>query len=389
MINEKKLHSVTALFNTPDEIIHAAEKVSSDGYTKFDVHTPYPVHGMDKAMRLKPSKLGYITLVFGLSGAALAMLLMYFTMSRDYPMIIGGKPFFPLPAFVPVTFEVTVLLATLSTVIGMLTFFFKFPDNDNPLHDTDYMKAVSSDKYGVCIYSNDPKFDDEKAKELFNKLHSYSIADIYYPEKNQYPVLQPKFLVFLGILAIVTSAATYGILNKALYIVPFDWMMKQNKVIAQSTNEFFEDNNGMRKPVEGTVARGLMPYKYQDQLQQPEKPLTNPLIPTKENLELGKKKFLTFCSPCHGNFADGDSRLNGQFPNPPTLHSNKVRGWQDGNIYHVITNGQNIMPSYASQITREERWAIINYIRVLQRAKNASDADILLSKKESSSNGTK
>lgn len=389
MKNESRLHSVTALFNTPDEIIHAASKVSAEGYEKFDVHTPYPVHGMDKAMRLKPSKLGYITLAFGLSGAALAMLLMYFTMSKDYPMIIGGKPFFPLPAFIPVTFEVTVLLATLSTVIGMLTFFFKFPDNDNPLHDTDYMKAVSSDKYGVCIYAADPKFDAANVKELFANLHSYSINEIYYPDMQIYPVLQPKFLLFLAITAVAVSAITYGTLNKALYIVPFDWMMKQNKITAQSANEFFEDGNGMRKPVEGTVARNGIPYKYQEQLQQPEKPLTNPLLPSKENLEKGKKKFLTFCSPCHGNFADGDSRLNGQFPNPPTLHSKKVRDWQDGNIYHVITNGQNIMPSYASQITPEERWAIINYIRVLQRAKNASDADLLLSKKESSVNGTK
>jgi len=377
------------LFNTPDEIINAAKKVTSEGYTKYDAHTPYPVHGMDKAMRLKPSKLGYITLAFGLSGAALAMLLMYATMTKDYPLVIGGKPFFPLPAFIPVTFEVTVLLATLSTVIGMLTFFFKFPDNDNPLHDTAYMKAVSSDKYGICIYADDPAFEAEKVSRLLKSLNSFSVSEIYYPEKTKYPALQPKFLMFLAILAVVTSAITYGTLNKALYIVPFDWMMNQAKITAQSPNEFFKDGNGMRPPVEGTVARGLMPYKYQEQLQQPEKPLVNPVLPTKEVLETGKKKFLTFCSPCHGNFAEGDSRLNGQFPSPPTLHSKKVREWQDGNIYHVITNGQNIMPSYASQITREERWAIVNYIRVLQRAKNASDNDINLSKKESSSNGTK
>lgn len=389
MNKDPMLHSLTALFNTPDEIIHAAEKVSSEGYTKYDVHTPYPVHGMDKAMKLEPSKLGYITLIFGLSGTALALLLMYYTMGMDYPMIIGGKPFFALPAFIPVTFELTVLLATLSTVIGMLTFFFKFPDNDNPLHGTDYMKAVSSDKYGVCINASDPKFNIDEVNALYRKLHASRIIEVYFPEKVKYPILQPKFLILLAVIALLTSGATYVTLNKALYVLPFDWMMNQGKITAQSKSDFFADKVGMRKPVEGTVARGFLPYKYKEQLQQPDKPLTNPILPTKEVLELGKKKFLTFCSPCHGNFGDGDSRLNGQFPNPPTLHSNKVRGWLDGNIYHVITNGQNIMPSYALQIPREERWAIINYIRVLQRAKNASDSDILLSKKESSSNGTK
>jgi mono/diheme cytochrome c family protein len=68
--------------------------------------------------------------------------------------------------------------------------------------------------------------------------------------------------------------------------------------------------------------------------------------------------------------------MNAQFPNPPTLHSDKVRNWADANIYHVISNGQNVMPSYAKQISRDDRWAIVNYIRVLQRSQNAKDSDI-------------
>ncbi|MFN3695783.1 MAG: DUF3341 domain-containing protein, partial [Ignavibacterium sp.] len=131
----KKLYGLAALFKTPDEIIEVAKKTSASGYQKYDIHSPYPVHGIERAMKLKPSKLGFITLVFGLTGSALALLLMYWTMSVDYPMIIGGKPFFALPAFIPITFEVTVLLATLATVIGMITFFFRFPENDHPLHD--------------------------------------------------------------------------------------------------------------------------------------------------------------------------------------------------------------------------------------------------------------
>ncbi|PIP78274.1 MAG: hypothetical protein COW85_04845, partial [Ignavibacteria bacterium CG22_combo_CG10-13_8_21_14_all_37_15] len=169
-MSERKLYGLTALFQTPDEIVHAAKKVQDSGYKKYDVHTPYPVHGMDAAMKLKPSNLGYVTLIFGLSGAAFALLFMYWAMSKDYPMIIGGKPFFALPAFIPITFEITVLLATLATVIGMLTFYFKFPNNSQPLHDTPYMKAVSSDKYGICIEADDELFDLEKVKHLFKEL---------------------------------------------------------------------------------------------------------------------------------------------------------------------------------------------------------------------------
>ena len=141
----------------------------------------------------------------------------------------------------------------------------------------------------------------------------------------------------------------------------------------------------MRKPVEGTVARNFIPYEYRG-LAAPVVPLSNPLTPTNEVMNLGKKRYLTFCSPCHGNLGDGDSRLRGQFPNPPSLHSEKVRGWLDGNIYHVIVNGQNVMPSYASQLSRDERWAVIHYIRALQKAKNASPSEIIEAKKEISSN---
>ncbi|HSH65389.1 MAG TPA: cytochrome c, partial [Bacteroidia bacterium] len=159
----------------------------------------------------------------------------------------------------------------------------------------------------------------------------------------------------------------------------------QDKTVAQEKSDYFSDEYGMRQPVKGTVARGFIPYPYMGQ-PVPAEVLTNPILPTKENIELGKRKFLTYCSPCHGNYADGDSRLRGQFPNPPTLHTSRVREMQDGMIYHIITNGQNIMPSYASQVTREERWAIVNYIRVLQRAKNAQESDLSTAKKMISEN---
>ncbi len=387
MNNDKKIFGIAATFKTPDEIINAAKKVSSSGFTEFDVNTPYPVHGMDKAMKIKPSKLGFVTLVMGLSGASIALLFMYWTMSVDYPMVIGGKPFFALPAFIPVTFELTVLLATVSTVIAMIALFFRLPDNKHPLHDTDYMKSVSADKYGIVIEATDTKFDEKSVTDFLKNLNPLKIEIIYYPPEDSYPIFQPKFIMFLIVVAVLVSGGTYITLNKLLYTVPYNFMMDQDKLNPQKPSELFADGRGMRTPVEGTVARGFMPYPYAGQTNPPEV-LANPYLPTKENLELGKSKFLTYCSPCHGNFAEGDSRLRGQFPNPPTLHSTRARDFSDGMIYHIITNGQNVMPSYASQITREERWAVVNYIRVLQRAKNASDSDLIEMKKETGSNVT-
>jgi len=387
-MSEKKLFGLSAIFASPDAVIHAVKKVEEAGYKNYDVHTPYPLHGMDAAMKLKPSKLGYVTLSFGLSGAAFALLFMYWAMSKDYPMIIGGKPFFALPAFIPITFELTVLFATLATVIGMLAVYFKFPSNNHPLHDTPYMKAVSADKFGICIEADDKLFDIEKIKNLFKELHAQNISEIYFPAPEPVNIFEPKFLTLLALVALLTSAATYVTLNKVIYAQPFTWMMNQPKVNVQTKSAFYADGFSMRKPVEGTVARGFIPYEYKG-LAAPVVPLSNPLLPTASTLDLGKKRFLTFCSPCHGNLGDGDSRLRGQFPNPPSLHSEKVRTWQDGNIYHVITNGQNVMPSYASQLSRDERWAVIHYIRALQKAKNASPSEIVTAKKESSANVAK
>jgi mono/diheme cytochrome c family protein len=118
-----------------------------------------------------------------------------------------------------------------------------------------------------------------------------------------------------------------------------------------------------------------MPEEYKESPDSAGKYLQNPLEYNEKNIALGKKKFLTYCSPCHGNLAKGDSRLKDNFPKPPTLHSKKLKEWTDGRIYHVITFGQGVMPSYAKQVTRQERWAIIQYIRTLQRALNPSEED--------------
>jgi mono/diheme cytochrome c family protein len=381
IMTDRKIFGVTALFNDPNAIIEAARNVSSSGFTKWDVNAPYPIHGIDKAMKMKPSQLGIVTLISGLTGVVLALLLMWWTMSIDYPMIIGGKPFFALPAFIPVTFEVTVIMATVSTVVAMFAFFFGLPRNAHALHDTEYMKKVSRDHYGIVIEVIDPKFDERATIEFLKSLKPLSTEIIYYPEKEGYPIFEPRFLGFLFGVAVVVSIGTYLMLNKLMYIQPFDWMDDQAKIIPQTGSEFFADGRGMRLPVEGTVARGFIPYPFMGETN-PKEVLSNPYFPTKENLELGQRKFLTYCSPCHGNFGDGDSRLAGQFPNPPTLHSDRARNFADGMIYHIITNGQNVMPSYASQVTREQRWAIVNYIRALQRAKNASDSDLKFVKAE-------
>lgn len=376
-MSDKSLYGYTGLFDTPDEIVNAAMMVADKGYTKYDVNTPYPVHGMDKAMKLPPSKLGYAALVFGLSGLLSFFGLLYWMLVIDYPLVIGGKPFFAFPAFIPILFEVLVLSASVATVITMIIVYFKFPNISHPLHDTHYMKNVSIDKYGICIEASDEKFNESEVKSFLEKLGAKNIAPVYFEESDEeIKILEPKFIGLLIIVAVVISGGTYFSLNKLMFMAPFNWMMEQEKIIAQDNESIFTDDFAMRQPVRGTIARGALPYKYIGQPDSAGVNLKNPLLPTIKNLEFGKFKYNVYCSPCHGNYGEGDSRLKGQFPNPPSLHSEKARTWTDGRIYHVITEGQNVMPAYTSQLDPEERWAIVHYVRALQRSLNAKESDL-------------
>lgn len=372
----KRVHSVTGLFDTPNEILHAAEEIRKAGYTMFDINTPYPVHGIERAMKLKPSKLGYVTFFVGVGGALFAFLFMTWVSVYNYPLVIGGKPFFTWPAFVPITFEVTVLSASIATVLTMLFVMFRFPNVSNPIHDTNYMKQVSSDKFGAMISALDPKFNEVSASEFLLKLGAKNVEIVYYPDDVKIKVFEPKFLIFLVLVGIITSGVTYFTLNKLMYMQPFSWMSEQNKVLPQTKSDFWTDGFSNRPPVPGTVPRNYIGYEFKGKPDSVIYGLSNPLPFNSKIVEIGKQKYNTFCSPCHGYFGKGDSRLRNQFPNPPTLLSEKVKNWADGNIFHVITNGQNIMPSYAKQISVEDRWAIIHYIRVLQRAQNAKDTDL-------------
>lgn len=379
-VRSKKLYGLAALYNTPDEITRAAADVAGRGYEKFDVYTPYPLHGMDDAMGMKGSKVGYVSFALGLTGMCLALLMIWWMSSVNYPNIIGGKPFFSLPPAIPITFEGTILFTGIATVLGMLILFNQLPKINSPLNDTDFMKNVSSDKYGLFIKAEDDKFIASEVKSLFLSEGAYDVQEIYYRESNltaKTPIFDKKFLTAIAGTAILTAVVTYFTLNFVLYsTIPFDWMWEQERIDSQSPSNFFPNKSGMREPVKGTVAKGFLPYEFAGQPDSSVKLTANPLPLSKLVLERGQDRFNIYCSPCHGYTGDGEGRMRGLFPKPPTLHSVKAINWQDGNIYHVITNGQNTMPSYAEQVPSDDRWAIIHYIRSLQRSKNATDTDL-------------
>jgi len=377
-MDNKILYAVSGLFSSPNDIIHAAEETARAGYKNYDLNTPYPLHGMAQAMKLPHSKLGYAALVVGLFGVVFALSFMSWVSILGYPLVIGGKPYFSLPAFIPITFEVTVLSASIATFVTMVFVFFKLPNLKHPLHDTDYLKSVSTDKFGIIIQAVDPIFNEEQVKHFLASLGAENIKPIYYDEEElsvKNKIFEPKFIAFLIAVAILNSAAVYYSFNKLMYINPFNFMDNQEKLNPQEPGLLSADSYGMRVPVEGTIARGHLPYLFVNDTTDAFKYLANPLLPSNHNLGRGQQKFNTFCSPCHGFFAEGKSRLQGQFLAPPSLQTEKVRNWKDAVIFNIITSGFNVMPSYASQIPEEERWQIILYIRALQRSQHAKESD--------------
>jgi hypothetical protein len=158
-----------AEFETADEIIGAAERVRDAGYEKWDVHTPYPVHGMDSAMGLPDSRLGWIVLLAGLTGLSLAVLMMQWMNGYDYPLVIGGKPPDAFASMVPIMFELTVLLSAFGATFGMLG-LNELPRHHHPVFYSQRFEAASNDRFFISIEGEDKKFDADKTRSFLEEL---------------------------------------------------------------------------------------------------------------------------------------------------------------------------------------------------------------------------
>tara|TARA_B100000131_G_scaffold229696_1_gene221483 strand:+ start:1435 stop:1962 length:528 start_codon:yes stop_codon:yes gene_type:complete len=157
-----------AEFSSPKSLLKAAEVLSDCGYSKYDVYSPFPIHGMDDAMKLKHSKLGWIVLCGGSVGLLTGFFLQTWV-SLHYPLIISGKPFFSYPAFVPVTFELMVLFSAFSAVFGMFA-LNKLPQHYNPLFKSDYFRKATSHGFFIGLDSTEKGYDREKLRELLGTI---------------------------------------------------------------------------------------------------------------------------------------------------------------------------------------------------------------------------
>lgn len=139
--------------------------------------------------------------------------------------------------------------------------------------------------------------------------------------------------------------------------------------LSQTSNAVLPDGMTQQPPVEGTIARGFMPFRYgpgTDEAARAGRELKNPMSPTSEILARGQKVYLNQCAVCHGQTGAGDGPIIPKYPNPPSYRTETSKNLPDGTIFHVITLGRNDMPPHAAQVSEADRWRVILYIRKLQ-----------------------
>jgi hypothetical protein len=166
-----------AEYDNPGKLMKAAKLVNRAGYTKFDAHSPFPIHGMDEAMGLKESKLGWIVLSHALAGFAGGLVLQVWAASVAYPINIGGRPFANIPAFVPVTFELTILLSAFAAVFGML-FLNNLPKHHHSLFNSKNFDGVTDDKFFISIEAEDGMYSEEETQKFLKETGASRVETV-------------------------------------------------------------------------------------------------------------------------------------------------------------------------------------------------------------------
>jgi hypothetical protein len=167
----KRVHGALAEFPCAKDLYHAAEKVRDAGFKHWDVHSPFPIHGMDAAMGLPKSILSMFVLIGGATGTLTAFLLEYITQVVIYPTVVQSKPsnIFTIPAFFPVMFELTILFAAFTCLFGGLA-LMKLPRLHHPLFNSQNFLKFSDDGFFLCIEARDPGFSVEKTQAFLAEL---------------------------------------------------------------------------------------------------------------------------------------------------------------------------------------------------------------------------
>ncbi len=172
----KRVHGYLAEFSGAADVYHAAEKIRDAGFQRWDVHSPFPIHGLNEAMGVKRSILPWFVFIGGATGITTAFLLAYITQVVIYPTVVQAKPtnIYTTPAFFPIMFELTILLSAFTALFGCFA-LMGLPRLNHPLFASKQFKKFSDDGFFVCIEARDPKFHQAETKSFLESIGARNI----------------------------------------------------------------------------------------------------------------------------------------------------------------------------------------------------------------------
>lgn len=375
-MSERSVYSVIGVFDTPHLLLKAIPEIKKRVDAPLEAYTPYPVEGIERLLGFRTSPIGGMALTMGIIGAIAALAFQLWTSGRDYPQLTAGKPFFSWEAFVPIMFEVTVLFATFTAGLGMLLLLNRLPMFQHPMLRARSMKLITRDKFALAVRLQGSALAPEAVSRLFLDQGAGSVEAIDQPDPPAAP--SPRALVRIaGVIAIccvLAGALTYWAMKLFPIAPPMVHMLDQPRLDPQRESSWFRDGFGMRMPVPETVARGSIASSLRDRIA---RDLVNPAPRSAAVLRQGKRAFDNYCTVCHGALGNGAGSLTAAYgARPANLVAPQMIERDDGSLYYAIVAGKNAMPSYAADLSDDERWAAVHYVRVLQRAMNARDEDI-------------
>ncbi len=397
VLGEGELYGVLAEYDTPGELIEAARRVRDAGYTEFDCYSPFPVHGIDEAMGIKRTILPLLIFGGGFAGTIGGLLLQWWCNAYNWPWNIAGKPTWSIPANIPIAFETTILLSVFTAFFGMWI-LNKLPQVWHPFFRNERFTRVTDDAFLLGIEAQDKRFDIEGTTKLLKDAGAIALEPCYLdpdPASRQMPKWITAFIVASTAFALIPFAIAAKARNSHSsepHIHIFPDMDFQPKYKSDTAMDLFADGRSNRGELAGTVARGSLNGDdtfYRGLEVSGDGPHWTTSFPKQLEvndalIKRGQGRFNIYCAPCHG----ADGRGMGMIP----LRVQQGGGaWQarnlveaggaavlmpNGQLFNTISNGYNTMMGYAAQIPHADRWAIVLYVRALQRSQNASHEDI-------------
>jgi mono/diheme cytochrome c family protein len=393
-----RLYGVLAEYDTPGELLEAARKVRVAGFTEFDCYSPFPVHGIDEAMGIKRTILPVLIFGGGFTGTLGGLLLQWWCNAYNWPWNISGKPAWSIPANVPIAFETTILLAVFTSFFGMWI-LNKLPQVWHPFFRNERFNHVTDDAFLLGIEARDRRFDAEATPRLLRDAGAISVEPVHLdpdPDSRQMPKWITAFIVASTAFALIpfavaAKARTSRSTEPHLHIFPD--MDFQPKYKSDQPMDLFGDGRANRGEISGTIARGSLDaddvfYRGLERSEAGDRWTTGfprQLEINDQLMKRGKNRFEIYCTPCHGY----DGRGMGAVPQRVAMMGG---AWQarnlvdasnpvvitmpNGQLFNTISNGYNTMMGYAAQIPHADRWAIVLYVRALQRSQNATLDDV-------------